>query len=557
MVVVPFAVVLIRLALAPGQHVYLPDDLALIDLHTRRALQWKQQLGVFDHNGWNHPGPAYFYLLSLVYRVLGSGAKAMFVGATLINALAAVACVSVARRRSTPARALWTALWVCVLASLLATVGPGSITYSEGALGGLVSPWNPMVVIFPLLLFILLCAAAIDRSPLSLIGALLVGSFIVQTNISALILVAAVFVVTLATWVVTVVADRRDEEPASGGVAASDGRPSPSAGVSPSRRGWWWGTAGAVVFVLMWLPTVVQQLTNHPGNLTLIYRFFTAPHPVPSLAASLRSVVSVYGVLLVGPSEVMSSYLGHTPNHLTAAVTATVVATAVGVAVTVVGARQRNRFAVALGGLSLVGLVAMVVAVSRVVGDVYGYLVVWAIAVPISALIGAGMVRWSLLTAAQRPFTSLPQVRMVGCVVGVVASVVLCVRVVAIPSLASASDPQVGLLGSLVLPSLGSKGPVFVNDGGAGTDPASRLLDVEKFVGLVNLLDQEGYQPTVNRFWSTQFGPGFEASGKERRAIELDTWTPSSPHRPGYVGRVGDLAVTLITSSHDPADSPG
>ena len=95
----------------------------------------------------------------------------------------------------------------------------------------------------------------------------------------------------------------------------------------------------------MWLPPVVQQLTNHPGNLTLIYRFFTAPHPVPSLAASVRSVVSVYGVLLVGPSEVMSSYLGHTPDHLAAAVTAIVVATAVGIAVTVVGARQRNRFA--------------------------------------------------------------------------------------------------------------------------------------------------------------------------------------------------------------------
>jgi hypothetical protein len=390
-----------------------------------------------------------------------------------------------------------------------------------------------------------------------LLGALLVGSFIVQTNISALILVAVLFVVALATWVVTMLTDRRDKEPAPGGAEASDGRPSRSTGVSPSRRGWWWGATGAAVFVLMWLPPAIQQLTNHPGNLTLIYRFFTAPHPVPSLAASLRSVVSVYGVLLVGPSEVMSSYLGHTPNHLVAAVTATAVAVAVGVAVTVVGARQCNRFAVALGGLSLMGLVAMVVAVSRVVGDVYGYLVVWAIAVPFAALIGAGLPRWSSLGEAHRRFTSRPQVRVAACLVGAVASVVLCVRVVAIPSLTSASDPQIGRLGSLVLPSLGSKGPVFVNDGGAGTDPGSRLLDVEKFVGLVNLLDQEGYQPTVNRFWSTQFGPGFEATGKERRAVELDTWTSSSPDEPGYVGRVGDLAVTLITSSHDPADSPG
>ncbi|HEX7443357.1 MAG TPA: hypothetical protein VF320_05695, partial [Acidimicrobiales bacterium] len=38
MVVVPFGIILGRLVLAPGQHLYLPDDLALIDLHDRRAL---------------------------------------------------------------------------------------------------------------------------------------------------------------------------------------------------------------------------------------------------------------------------------------------------------------------------------------------------------------------------------------------------------------------------------------------------------------------------------------------------------------------------------------
>ena len=86
-VAVPFAYALLRLATAPTAHVSLPDDLALIDLHVRRALVWKQQLGVFDHNNWNHPGPAYFYLVSLVYRVLGSSARSLFIGAFAIQAL--------------------------------------------------------------------------------------------------------------------------------------------------------------------------------------------------------------------------------------------------------------------------------------------------------------------------------------------------------------------------------------------------------------------------------------------------------------------------------------
>jgi hypothetical protein len=541
MVIVPFCMALGRLLAAPGQHLYLPDDLALIDLHTREALRWKQQLGVFDRNGWNHPGPTYFYLLSLVYRLLGSGAKAMFVGATLINALAGVATVGVVRRRTTPGRALWAALWVCLLACLLTAVGPGSITYSEGALGALVSPWNPLVVIFPLLLFIVLCAAGMDRSPLSLLGALLIGSYIVQTDVSTLVPVAALLVVTVVTAVVTTVTDRR-------------GPGSPVADASARSRAWW--VAGAAVLVAMWVPPIVQQLTNHPGNLTLIYRFFTAGQPGPSLVDSVRSVVSVYGILLGGPSEVMSSYLGRAPDHGVAAyATVVVVVLAAAVAATV-GIRRHNRFAAGLGALSLVGSVTMVIAVSHVVGVVFGYLVVWAVAMPIAGLIGVGALR-----VARAGITTAPALRVAACLIGVAASLVLCVRVVDLPALGAVSDPEVGMLAAMVAPSLPTGGSVFVNDSGAGLTPASRLLDVERFIGLVNQLDERGYHPTVNHDWRAEFGPGFEATGTEDRSVELTTWTPSSPGRPGYRGRVGDLAVTVTASvgghSTDPADTPG
>ncbi len=558
-VIVPFAIALGRLVSASGQHLYLPDDLALIDLHTRSALHWRQQLGVFDHNGWNHPGPSYFYLLSLVYRVLGSGARSLFVGATLLNAGAAVACLGVVRRRTTPARALWAAFWICILASILAVVGPGSVTYSEGALGGLVSPWNPMVVIFPLLLLVLLCAGAMDRSILSLAGALVVGSFIVQTNISTLVLVAALLLLAVITWVVTAVRDRR-RLTLTDGAPDADGHPSVEMQHARSPQTWAWGIAGLVVLVLMWLPPLIQQVTNHPGNLTLIARFFNAAHLTPSLAASLRSVTAVYGVLISGPSEVMSTYLGHTPHHVVAAVASTVIAMVAAVGVAAAGVRQRNRFAAGLGVLGVVGFVAMVVSVSRVVGVVYGYLVVWAVALPVSTFIGAGMVRVpaGVPSLRGRPFTSSPVVRLLACTVAVGASVVLCVRVVDLSALATVSDPEVGDLTALVVPALHGRSSVFVNDGGAGRDPRSQLLDVEKFIGLVNQLDERGYHPAVNQFWRAQFGPGFEADGAEDHSVELTTWTASSPARPGYRGRVGDLAVTVTGTaggrSTDPAD---
>jgi hypothetical protein len=527
---IPFAIILIRFLAASGPRIYLPDDLALIDLHTREALRWRQELGVFDHNNWNHPGPSYFYLLSLSYRVLGSGARAEFFGATLLNALAGLACVGVVRRRTTPARALWAAVWIGVLAGLLAIVGPGSMTYSEGGLGALVSPWNPMVVILPLALFTILCAAAFDRSSLSLLGALLVGSFIVQTDISTLPVVTAVFAVAAVGWLVTRLLDRRRRHP-------PDHRRVP----------WWWVVAGLAVFAGMWTPPVIQQFTNHPGNLTLIYRFFTNGQPGQSFHAALWSVAAVNGILVEGPSEVMSSLLGGAPVHSTVTVVVWIAVVLIGIAVITAGVRQRLRFATGLGALSLVGCVATVLAVTHVIGLVFGYLVAWEIAMPIAGLIGLGMARWNwpALIPGHRSSLSTVTMRLALGGVAVLVGVVLAVRVSSLPALSTVSDPTVARLDSLVTPALRHQQSVFVGDN--GVQPL--LLGVEQFIGLVNQLDQQGYHPRVNTAWKAQFGTGYLATGREAASIELSPWSDRATRLPGYAGRVGNIAVT-ITRPH-------
>ncbi len=534
-VIVPFAVAVVRLLASPSAHLTLPDDLALIDLHTRRALVWKQQLGVFDHNNWNHPGPSYFYLLSVVYRVFGQGARSLFLGATLLNALAALCCLGVVRRRATPARALWAALWICVLASVLAASGAASTTYSESVLGALVSPWNPVVVVFPLLLLILLCAGAVDRSGPSLVGALVVGSYVVQTDISTLPVVAVAVASAGAVWLVTAVRDRARRP------LGRDGGGGRAGGTGPMLV-----AGGLVLLVVMWVPPVVQEVTGSPGNLSLLYDFFTAAHPGQPLSAGLWSFAAVSGILVEGPAEVMGSLLGGTPLHAGVAVAAAVVAVLASIAALAVGLLQRVRFAAGIGLLSLAGYGALIVAVTHVVGFVYGYLVVWAVALPVAACIGAGMVRAPLARGLfrRRPVTSTVGFRAGLAVVAVAVGVLLCVRVLAIPPLERVSDPDVGRLAALVTPHLDPHGRVAVGDGGAGT-AKTQLLDTEEFIGLVNLLDQDGYHPTVNHFWRAQFGPGYEEDGTEDRRVMLTTWTRSSPSVPGYVGRIGDMAVTV------------
>ncbi len=557
-VAVPFTVAVVRLLVSPSAHLTLPDDLALIDLHTRRALVWKQQLGVFDHNGWNHPGPTYFYLLSVVYRVLGSGARSLFVGATLLNAFAALCCVAVVRRRTTATRALWAALWVCLLASVLAASGTAATTYSESVLGALVSPWNPVVVIFPLLLLVLCCAGAVDRSAPSLVAALLVGSFVVQTDISTLPVVAVMVLLAGAIWLVTVVRDDRHRPAGDGGSAVAGARGTVSG--RPGRGGAALAAGGLVLLALMWLPPVLQEVGGHPGNLSLLYDFFTAAHPGQPLAAGLRSFVAACGILLVGPAEVMGSILGGTPLHEAAAVTAAVVAVLVSVAVLAAGLRERLRFATGLGLLGLAGYVALVIGVTRVVGFVFGYLVVWAVALPVAACIGVGMLDTppALVAHRRRPLTSPAGFRAGLAVIALAAAAVLCVRVLAIPPLERASDPNVGRLAALVTPHLDPHGRVAVGDAGAGT-AGTQLLDTEEFIGLVDRLDVAGYHPTVNHFWWSQFGPGYQQDGTEDRRVTLTTWTPGSASLPGYLGRVGDMAVTVtgrggrsVTAVHAP-----
>ncbi len=526
-VAVPFVVALVRLLAAPTAHLTLPDDLALIDLHTRRALAWQQQLGVFDHNNWNHPGPTYFYALSLVYRALGSGTRSLFVGATLLNGLAAAVCVAVVRRRTTPGRALWAAVWIGVLGIVLAAAGPASTTYSESVLGALVSPWNPTVVLFPLLLTLLLCAGAVDRSGVSLVGALLVASFVVQTDISTLPVAAALVAVAAIVWSVALVrAGRRSGDPAGG----------------HRGHGTVLAVAGFVALVVLWLPPLIQQWTNHPGNLTLIWRFFTASHPGQSLSASLWSVAAAGAVVVVGPGEVMRSILGGTQAHAVLSVGVSLLTVAAAAVTVGVAARERARFAAGIGVMVLVGSIASVVAVAHVVGFVFGYLVLWVVVLPIAALIGIGMVQ--LRVGAVR----VGAVRVGLCALGIVTGVILCVRVLAIPPLAQAADPHVGRLAALVEPHLVPGGRVMVGDAGAGTT-GTQLLDTEEFIGLVNVLDQRGRHPTVNAFWRAEFGPGYLSDGHEDRVVGLSTWTPASPGRPGYVGRVGDMAVTVTDRS--------
>lgn len=518
---VPFAVLVLRLLFASGR-VDLPDDLALIDLHTRQALHFRQQLGPFDRFGWNHPGPSYFYLLSLAYRVLGSGAKAAFVGAVVINAAAALAVVGLVRRRAGDRAGCWAAAVTGALLVMLSFTGPAATTYSEGPLGALASPWNPVAVLVPTVLVAVLAASAAAGSGLSALAAAVVASLCVQTDVSTAPLVALFLVVGAAGWALG-----RWRWRAEG----PRGRPGPG-------RLALLAVAGGVL-VAMWVPPLVQEVTGHPANLTLLWDFFTTSHPGQPLHFAWWATVTAEGVVFTGTGGVMGAILGLPPAHETAALAALAAGLAAAAVATWRGMVGRSPFAASLGAAGVLGVPVTVVAATHVTGYLFGYLLIWAVAVPtVSALALASV------PAGSWPRHRGPGAWRLGLATAVVAAVAagagLTVRAVSLPPLRAADDPVVTRATTLVTRALGATGgPVFVGDNDAN------LIDTEEFIGLVNRLDQLGDRPRVNRFWRVQFGPGYVAADDLPVDVELYRWTPTAPSMPGYVGRAGHLAITV------------
>lgn len=558
---VPFAIEAVRIV-ASSYHVYLSDDLALVDLHVRDAINWKQQLGPFDRFGWNHPGPAYFYLLSIPARVFGSGARAEFLGAVAINALAALATIWVVRRRCGARSALWCAACIGLLCTELASTSPGATTFSESRLGALVSPWNPDVVILPLLLVGALCASGATGSPLSLLGAALVGSFCVQTNFATFPLVVALLVAGSVAALVRRFWSRRHPDPEarsetrdySPAPPPSDARRRPSVVPTP-----WILVPGLVLLVLVWVPPLAQQAWGHPGNLALIWRFFTAHHQPHSLGTGLWSILAVDDVFLFGLPEEMSFFLGSPPRAAALVLAGVLV---VGVSAVVIGFRRRNHLACALGATSLLGFVVCIWAVTRIVGGVYGYLVLWEIGVPVLGLVGLGS---ALLErppvdepglshvpgGAQRTSLDLPArdslrrlrvslASVVPASVATVFAVVLCVQMVRLPPLKAASDPTVETAWQLVSPHL-PRTPEHIYLGDEGID----LYGLFTFFGLFDELQSRGFHPRVNPFLQTEVGPLYLSDGREPLQIVFYPPSKAVPKMAGYVGRTPDVEIVV------------
>jgi len=402
---VPLVVGGVKLAFTLHQPFIHWGDVAIMETAIRDTLGGHQLLGPYSHFGWFHPGPAYFYLVAPLYWALHQNAQALFLGAFLINALCAIAVVAVIRARAGESAARWGALVV------------GALLFFAHALFSLYSPWNPALLALPILLMMVLVAAAANGSTISLLWAAIVGSFVVQTELGTAPTALAVLVVGAGLWG-WAAWRRRDEKVATG----------------RTRRRTVLAATG-VLLGLVWVPSLIQQTTQSPGNIRQIVTFFEHPPTDQEAGGTHTRMQAFRGVAYYATTVPLKSE--ETPccepnqfNGPGSTYTGRYLGFGVGVlvalGVAVVGWRRRDRFAMALGAVSVVAAGSAVVATTQVVGPVYEHLVWWTMAVFIPGSIGAGVLALGWLRTSAGGRSSAARVRTAASVLLVAGSAVPC-----------------------------------------------------------------------------------------------------------------------------------
>ena len=320
---------LFRTAYTPGS-----DD-AVIELGVRHALHGVVEVGAYSRFGWFHPGPASYYLLAVPYVITGEHSAGILLGALIINSATLVAITLVLYRRVGAVAALF------ALVALLAMLRAMPVNL-------LADPWNPYLPILPLVLLVVLswCAVAGDHRFLPVLPVL--ASLCIQVHVG--FVPPCLFV--LAT-VVAFLAVRRQ-------------RP---------RISWRRWSAWGAVLVLVWALPLYEQLSRSNGNLTALWRYFTARHTALPWSFSWHVLTTELGrfpayLFAVHPQQ---QYV--VPPRLptwTAAVTVGVFASTVALAVV-----RRYRDVIEFAVFTAVMCLAALVAVRQVRGLLSEYLVQW------------------------------------------------------------------------------------------------------------------------------------------------------------------------------------
>ena len=507
-------------------------DFAVDEIALMRSTHFAQLVGNYSRFGWSHLGPTWFYALDFVYAPLGQQSWAFFVAALALHALTMCLIVVAAWRIRGPVLAAITAL---LLLWFVSTIGVPTFR----------STWPPYETILPIILFLLLAAFGAAGSTLAVVGALLTGSYEAQLH------VGTVPTIAIALAVMTVIRLVGHRWPARSPVF-SDLNRRPQMLVLLG--------VGLLTLVAMWVPVIADELTGHPGNLTKLARFFfLANLPHHHLHEGVAALGRHLAVFPFGhpPPGSESDYSALTLARLLPVVAFLVLSGALAAAGTI----ARDRFAQALGTILFILTFGLVWSISRAVGELSSYFLLWTTALPLVLIVG-----WAALLIKVVPATWLPRssrsmrARVLAAGVAAVLVVLSATQTIGflqLPSPATEADPGTRTAAALVEASLASqpRQPVLVTIVSLDAWPAAAGVSLQ--------LIKHGWPVSVRPEYQFMFGDQMRATGRESVELVFVPQTSLSQfdqHAPGltFVAAVPTCGAgcTLYVFTRTPAAVP-
>jgi hypothetical protein len=286
---------------------------------------------------------------------------------------------------------------------------------------------------------------------------------------------------------------------------------------------------------LLWTPTLIEQATRTPGNLTSVTRFFEdgfgdepRRHPLPDAASTVARAASTIPVGrdrdgTPGPASATREVLAGM--WLAATVGAALVAR-----------RRGDRFALAAALVTSAAGVATVVGASRIVGALVPYVVLYAGVLPVGTLIAFG----ALTPARSRRLRTTPApVSLPAVTAAVVATVAMTWAAVRTPVEPEPPSPSAEAVVALVVDGLSpSEAPLVVRE----TDHRHWPL----ISGVVLGLERAGHDVKVNETLVSLVGESWAPGRKARTEVivgEPQDPVPRPVRRGGPEARhLGDAA---------------
>jgi hypothetical protein len=310
-----------------------------------------------------------------------------------------------------------------------------------------------------------------------------------------------------------------------------------------------------VVACVMWLPVLIDQLTNDPGNVRMLVRHFSSPpadEPVVGVAEGVRLVLRHLDVVRIARLALHGDeYFVRAGYRLDGGVAVGLAVLALWVATVVLAWRLRHRALLALHAVVAASLVFATVSISRIFGKVWYYLTLWLWGTTVMLVVAAlaTVVVWrrqrqaagGSAAAARNPIGAM-LMALLG-VVSVAAFTVDAARA-DVPE-AHLSDTLAALVPQTVAALEAGTGGTLGRGGRYTVTYADSYYFGSQSYGLVSELERRGYEVGMPNTWRVPVTP-------HRVVLEADATTQLRLATGRYIDEVAALPGAVQVAFHDP-----